>query len=231
MDHTEALMEKAAEKYLLGELTTDQQDAFEAHYFTCQECAEDIKAGAIFMDNAREVLRSDLPLKPVVLPTRVRRRSLWAWFQPAYAAGAIAVLVVAVLFQNLITMPQMRQELSANRPQIVRGFTLRAGVARSGAIDAVEVPPGHSFGLYVDIPPGDSFATYTCQVRAESGGARFALDVPAADARNMLELYVPGSTLAPGNYVLVVYGHAASPQSEVTGTEVARYPFTLQSSK
>jgi hypothetical protein len=231
MNHTQALIEKTAEKYLLGELTAAERDEFEAHYFSCQECAEDIKAGATLVDNAREVFRAESKPKIAVAPARTPRVSWWAWFQPAYAAAAMMVLIAAVLFQNLVTIPRMKRELSANRPQVQRGFTLRAGGARSNAVDTIEAAPFQPFGVFVDIPSSDSFSSYTCRVQSESGMPKFSLDVSAADARDTLELYVPASTLTPGRYVLVVYGHATSQGPEAVGTEVARYPFTFQSGK
>ncbi len=58
MDHNEAVRLRAVEKYVLGELAPSQRDEFEAHYFDCQECAQDVKAVAEFVDNVRAVLRA-----------------------------------------------------------------------------------------------------------------------------------------------------------------------------
>ena len=58
MDHNEALRLQAAEKYVLGELPPPLRDEFEAHFFECQECAQDVIATAAFVDNARAVWRS-----------------------------------------------------------------------------------------------------------------------------------------------------------------------------
>jgi len=59
MDHSEALRQQAAEKYVLGELPKPLRDEFEQHFFDCQECALDVKAAAGFVDNARAVLMGD----------------------------------------------------------------------------------------------------------------------------------------------------------------------------
>ncbi len=56
MNHDEAIRLKAAEKYLLGELSAELRDQYEDHYFGCAECAQDIRTGAVFIDNARDVL-------------------------------------------------------------------------------------------------------------------------------------------------------------------------------
>ena len=58
MDHNEALRQQAAEKYVLGELPPTLRDEYEEHYFECEECAEDVRAAAEFVDNVRAVLRA-----------------------------------------------------------------------------------------------------------------------------------------------------------------------------
>ena len=60
MNHDEAIRLKAAEKYLLGELSAELRDQYEDHYFGCAECAQDIRTGAVFIDNARDVLIATL---------------------------------------------------------------------------------------------------------------------------------------------------------------------------
>ena len=46
MDHSESIRLMAAEKYLLGELAPELREQFEEHFFDCQECALDVRAGA-----------------------------------------------------------------------------------------------------------------------------------------------------------------------------------------
>ena len=53
MDHNEAIQQMVAERYLLGELTAEQRDAFEEHAFDCPECSLDLRAGAAFIDTAK----------------------------------------------------------------------------------------------------------------------------------------------------------------------------------
>src|SRR5215831_13264280 len=56
MTHDQAVSTHAPERYVLGELTVDERDAFEAHYFDCSSCFDEIKTGAQFLTHAREVL-------------------------------------------------------------------------------------------------------------------------------------------------------------------------------
>jgi len=52
MDHNEALRLHAVEKYALGELPPSLRNEFEEHYFECEECAEDVKAAAEFVERS-----------------------------------------------------------------------------------------------------------------------------------------------------------------------------------
>ena len=65
MEHTEAVQLKAAERYVLGELTGDLRAQYEDHYFGCAECAESLKLAAMFAENTEPCWR----LRP--------RRSVW----------------------------------------------------------------------------------------------------------------------------------------------------------
>ena len=231
-DTTKQCSGNLVEKYLLGELTAKEREAFEAHYFDCQECAEDLQAGAMFVDNAREVWRTEAPPKLAAVPAA--RRNWWAWLQPVYAAAAIVILLATVFVQNVVTIPRMRQEISSNQPQVLKSFTLRDGGARSGGIDTIETDPGRPFSLYVDIgasQSGVTYASYTCQLQTESGAVKFITDVPPEKAADSVELLVPGSTLAPGNYALVLYGHATFQGPEAAGVELARIPFQFRAGK
>ena len=45
MQHQQALANKASERYLLGEMSEPERFDFEAHYFDCPACADDVRAG------------------------------------------------------------------------------------------------------------------------------------------------------------------------------------------
>src|SRR4051794_6317621 len=53
MDHIQAVNTLAAERYMLGEMTEAERQDFEEHYFSCGECADDVRAGGVMEDGAR----------------------------------------------------------------------------------------------------------------------------------------------------------------------------------
>src|SRR6516165_11288196 len=115
MDHKESVTKKMAESYLLDELTPEERDAFEEHYFSCAECAKDVKAGAMFVANVREVLHAEPALE--VASEVPRRRPAWfSWLQPAYGLAAAMALAILV-YQNVVTIPRLQERAQGNTPQ------------------------------------------------------------------------------------------------------------------
>jgi hypothetical protein len=51
--HQEALETLASERYLLNEMSDTDRDAFEEHFFDCQDCADDLRTGAAMLQGAR----------------------------------------------------------------------------------------------------------------------------------------------------------------------------------
>lgn len=221
MDHSEAIKSQAAEKYLLGELTIALRDEFEEHFFSCTECADNVRSGAALIDNARQVLRQEADERSR-LPLRVGR---WpSWLQPAWGFAAAAVLLFGIVaYQNLVTIPKMRS--GAAQPQMLATFSFVTAGSRGAGATTIKVAKDHPFGIYVDIPPQGSFAYYSVNVQTESGGHAIRVQVSPEQARDTVQILIPSRTLKEGNGTLIVEGHKAEGEP---ATEIARYPFTLQ---
>jgi anti-sigma factor RsiW len=106
MDHLDAVRLRAAERYVLKQLTAMEAEAFEEHFFSCPECAEEVRWIAMFEDNARKAvkaremaaefamlvrLEADREIE-VVIPEHVRQV---VFELPRAAAGAEAALFTA----------------------------------------------------------------------------------------------------------------------------------------
>lgn len=224
MDHLEATSLHAAERYVLGELTTGQRDAFEEHYFECVQCAADVKAAAAFADNARHALRGAPRTEVVSAPRPAPSRGWLWWLRPGYAMGAIAVLLAVVGYQNLVTLPQMKRGSSA---QALATFSLlTSGSRATGETTEIAVQHNSPFGIYVDIPSSDRFEAYTCEVTTRDGKGKLKVRVSAAQAKDSVQLFIPGGTLHAGEYELVVHGETAK-EADVA-QEVARHRFAVK---
>jgi anti-sigma factor RsiW len=92
MDHDAVVRQKMTERYLLDELDPAVRDEFEEHFFDCPDCALDVRAGAMFIEQSKVALAetSDLVTTPVplVLPAPARSGLLPRFgllFRPAFA--------------------------------------------------------------------------------------------------------------------------------------------------
>ncbi len=56
MEHSEAIQSRAAERYSTGQMAADEAELFEAHFFGCLECAEEVRWISLFEANAKQVV-------------------------------------------------------------------------------------------------------------------------------------------------------------------------------
>src|SRR5215469_1718814 len=130
MEHTEADGNLAVERYLLGEMTATEVDEFEEHVFLCQECADAVKTGAAFGDNAHAVLKDEAfhHRREAAAETARTRTRWWQRFAfPVLAPGfaALALLCVAG-YQRLVVISSLRGQLAQSAAQPLSSFALHA---------------------------------------------------------------------------------------------------------
>jgi len=233
MNHSEAVRLNAAEKYLLGELSAELRDQYEDHFFDCKECAQDIRAGAAFVDNARDVWGGETASETVAKPARARGGRWWdAVLRPAFAVPALAALLLVAGYQNAVTIPRLKSEVSqVATPQTLPSFSLIALASRGGDRLTITVPADKPFSLFVDIPPKGQFSSYLCEFLNESGAKEFSVTVSPEEAKQTVQLLVPPGRLSPGSHILAVYGLGSPEQGATARIDLARIPFTLEIGK
>ncbi len=222
MDHGEAVRQKATERYLLDELDPELRDQFEEHLFDCQDCALDVRAAAMFVEQSKVILAKP-PVQPLVKePVREAAKVGWfAWFRPAVAVPALALLLAIVGYQNFVTYPKLMR--TANEPQV--GPWASVNVSTRGAERTVlQAHPGEGFGLLVNFPPQDGFASYVVDLYNPAGKLEWSGPIPAAAASEDRQIYIPGRNRVSGMYTLVVQGITSSGESK----ELTRHPIDLQ---
>jgi hypothetical protein len=215
MDHTESTRLMAAEKYLLGELTPEQREEFEEHFFDCQECALDVRAGAALVEHSKVVLAEPVTVAPARTAAPVfARPGRWAWLRPALALPVLAVLLVVLGYQNLVTYPQLKQ--AANSPQILPWASINVSTRGTSTIP-ISARPGEGFHLLVNIPPDSRYASYTFDLSSPSGRLEWSRTVPATSSDEARSIYVPGANQEQGVYKLAVRGNTAANESSDLG--------------
>ena len=230
MEHEEALRILACEKYLLGELSAEERDAFEEHFFTCRDCARDVRIGEAFIANTRAVLQEQASFPAV------GRESVFGLLggllrRPAFS-GAIALLFLIfgfLAYRGLFQVPALRSELA----QLSKAQGYSSYVLRPPARDADQVVPISTRKRFIsftmDVDPEDGFSAYEWRLTGESDEVVFSAVLTApTPPRSSLSLLVPSDKLDADRYQLSIYGRSESASSD-SQSEIRRY--TLQVEK
>jgi len=223
MDHAEVVRLQAAEKYVLGELPVELRDEFEEHYFDCTECSDDVKHLVTLIAVSRSVLK-----EPQALPAKRSGTTGWfAWLRPSIAVPAMAALAAIVLFQNVVTIPSLQRHSPADgAPAVFSSVYHLQGATRGEDHSQITVGAKESFALDFDFTPAVTYASYAGKIEDGKGASVLTFPIKGEMANREMHVVVPGGTLRPGEYALVLSGEASA--SGGSGAqEVQRIPFSL----
>jgi hypothetical protein len=202
MTHQQALDGLASERYLLDEMNEVERFEFEAHYFDCAECAEDVRLGDMIRREARRAGKAMAASPQAGHPAVVLTSAKW-WRRPMTAApwAVAATLALVVGYQSLVTVPGLRDAVA---PQSIEPVMLRG--ATRGPATTVVITPGQRFvALSADLLTTPSSSSLAYDIvdanRATVASGRSA--VPASGAPLML--LVPVDELQrSGRYTLTL---------------------------
>jgi hypothetical protein len=230
MNHTEAVQEMTAERYLLEELTPDARDAFEEHMFDCPKCALDVRSGAAFISEAK------IQLPAIATEEAAPKQGSWQagkptrffdWWRPVFTVPAFAALLSVVVYQNVFTVPALHT--AANAPHIVPVAPLYGGV-RGGTRAVIKADRNQGISLPVDLSADDNAGkpvSYSFELNDPQGKAAWTgtMNAPMDNSANdsQVSIVVPGGLLKSGAYSLVVSAISAKGDR----TEVQRYVFDI----
>lgn len=207
MTHAEATKTFASERYLLGEMSASERDAFEAHFFSCNECADDMRIASRLRDGAKAGLGIHAPA--------VQRA---AWRLPAFAPWALAAALAGIAaYQSILVVPELRRQ---NGPQALEPVALRP--ATRGADLTITVRPDRAVALAVDVNATDAVRELSYAVRDTQGATVAIGRAPMPPAGTPLLLMIPGGTFQSSGPHTLRLGDAAS------GSELGEYRFVIR---
>ena len=220
MQHQEALATKASERYLLGEMSEPERFDFEAHYFDCPACADEVRAGAALARGIHAVCAEDAKLRPhTAVVGEIPRRRWLSWLSPASWVPSSAALAMGALaaWQGRVVIPSLRW---AGSPQALAPVALRA--AARGEEQALDIRRGQPVSaLSLDInaaAPGESLKY---DLVGPGGAVRYQGAALAPPAGSPLIVFLPNSALREsGSWQLLLHNQRAD--------EIARFPFSVQ---
>jgi len=222
MDHNEAVRQKATERYLLDELDPELRDQFEEHLFDCQDCALDLRAGAMFVEQSKVVL-AEPAVQAAKEPSMAAAKPGWfTWFRPAFAVPVFALLLAVIGYQNFVTYPKLTA--TANQPQVGPWASVNVSTRAGVASTAIKAHTGEGFGLILNLPPEDGFASYTVELYNPAGKLEWSGPLSMGSADEGRQIYIPGRNRLPGTYTLVVQGVTSAGEHK----EISRHSIDLQ---
>jgi len=205
MEHHEAEQSHAVERYLLNEMSDEERDGFEGHYFDCPACAEDVVEGERLMASGRAVASET----PVPLPFRARRP--WLEWIPAVAAAAL------LLMNGLFLMPLRSGAVSS---ELVGTGDAAVGINRSASEPPIHLRAGMRNVLVVDLEPNPELAGYEFHLRDAAGKEVVNQAVSAKDIQAGVNPLL--RSLPAGSYVLAIHGVREGNRSVVIATHEVR---------
>jgi len=215
MNHLQAVNTSAAERYLLEEMSEIERFAFEEHYFSCADCAEDVRMGALMRDGAKAGFagtangRSSSSVAGRASP----RRDAW---RPAVALpwAAAAALAVALGYQSLTPgRRQVRLE-----PQALTPITLRP--ASRGAEPVVIVDKrAAAVTLALDLMGQTAGLAYELRTANDKNVASGRIAAPPPGAPLLLLIRV--WTLTPSEHYILAIRNANA------GDVIGEYRFAV----
>lgn len=200
MDHELVVRQKFTEKYLLEELSPELREEFEAHFFDCPECARDVRAASEFITHSKTILAEKPQIAEEQQSGKKRTTPWFAWLRPAFAIPALALLLIVIGYQNLVTLPKLTR--AANQPQLLPAATLNLLTYGSNSSPLL-VHQGEGFLLNVIVPPGHSCSACRVDLYDPAGKLEASLSL-ASSGDDTWSIHFPAANRQSGTYKLVV---------------------------
>jgi hypothetical protein len=237
MTHQQAVDKHAAERYLLDEMPELERFAFEEHYFACEICADDLRAGALMQEGVkggmlpeekaersrqkeegtRQKADGEAAGPAVVAPVAAVSRTPHAASRVLPWAVA-ATVALAAGYQTVFVVPGLRSQVVG--PSVLSPVTLRA--ASRGATPSLTRPTTGALSFAVDLAGIPAGARLTYDLRAADGRSVASGTAAAPPPGTPLLLLIPSSALEfAGTYVVSV-----TPGGD-PGSAAVDYAFTI----
>jgi hypothetical protein len=225
MDHTHAARIQACTRYLVGGLSAEESEAFEEHFFSCQECSEELKAADVlassdlFASSVRAVFSEES--RRAAAQGFVARVSEPTWLDRFRMSFVLPVAVTAcallcfVIYQNTLLIPSLRTEVaSLSEPQPVSWVPLK--LARGN--ESSQLTKNPFWMAYFDLPKSGQFSSYFCVVERSTGSKPKTVILPAPAPGQPFSFLLRRSEYPSGAYVFKIGGNSGDKKVLATYT-------------
>jgi Putative zinc-finger len=232
MDHDAVVRQKMTERYLLNELDPGLRDEFEQHFFDCQDCALDIRAGSDLVAHSKIVLAEPSEPRTLLVATHPRpvNGEWFAWLRPAFMVPAMVLLLAVIGYQSLVIVPGLQSALQ--QPRVLPWASVNVGTWSGENGPTISVPQGKGFLLFVRIPPDETYSHYAMDLYGPGGRQEWSLTIPIASSQatsqqDQWPVQVPAANREAGSYTLAVRGITAAGGTK----KIGQVSFELQIQK
>lgn len=204
MSHEEALKSMAVERYLLGEMSEQEQAIFEAHYLNCAACLEAVTFDGEFMQAAepvaREVKAAEQGSKAAVRERKGFRSLVWA---PAFAMLVLCLAGISI-YQATVIRNQKQTLAKAEAPRQELGFVI-TGESR-GAQNVIAVKRGTQVSLRVEFTPESQLSNYRADILTNANVLKYSVPLQINPQEDSVNVSLRTDVLSSGSYKVVVHG-------------------------
>lgn len=213
IDHQQAVKNMMAERYLLGELSESERDAYEAHLFDCQICFGQVKAGTEFVSYLKQAGVEEYVKAPQ--PRWYQSPRHWFRLSPAFVFAAL------LLFAGSLNVYQGLLLHRPNAPEIVTVQTLHADARGDG--NAVVASRRGAFELRMSSQFPAEYKLNRIQILNAAGQEVDSKPVNNPQSKE-LQIRLDARRFKTGQYTLRLQ---ASDPAAAGKTTTQEYPFTL----
>lgn len=213
MTHNEAVEQNAIEQYVLGELTGEERQQFEAHLFSCQQCADNLRDTLLFAGAARhEFSAGHREEQAIPAEERISFFSFKSPFWQRYLLlPAFAICLLVIMYQSLILLPHLEKENGkTSSPIVSEPLILASASPHKGSVPEVVAPKRGFYLLSVNIPASPDASAYRCSLYQPSGSVAWQVNIPR-QAKEPVTIEVPVTTAKAGLNELLVQSISSAP--------------------
>ena len=239
MMHRQIEQEEIVERYARNQLAPEEREAFEEHFFACDECFEKLQATEGFIAGVRNAAARGLLGSGS--PQAALARDWKSWMLPALALSSCAALAFAAMtgWVFLFQVPSLRQQLQQAAAELHVQRETRAALEKQlgpgtaaeanlpfimlEATRDVQAPPSQAtlpagaqrLVLWAEVGPAGRFRSFRLQVYAVDNRLIETLEHLKRNSYGALIASLPAERLPAGDYLVKLSGEEPPPSSVV----------------
>ena len=236
MMHTQIEDQEIIERYVRNQLAPEEKRAFEEHFFSCDDCFDQVQSMELFVAGLRHAGSSGMLAR--VPSGRVRAWGMAPWWIPAFALTAVLVLVLGSLveWQRFSEIPGLRQQLQQATSKLRNEQQARAALEQRSpqgghgeanvplimlqatralqapVTEAILPPDAAQLILWIDVEPVRD-RSYRIEVYETDNKPLDAVEHLKRNSYGALAVSLPAVLLQPGEFKIKLFAEEPSPGS------------------